>query len=131
MTLPGSPAPKPDEKSAAATPGKPQKASSGALALKTIRDVMWNKVGILRSGKELTEGLRQLAAVELPKTARPGRAEHELRNLHLLATLITRSGLAREESRGSHYRSDFPYRDDEKFSKHSTITKGEEIRFEG
>ncbi len=130
MTLPGSPAPKPGEKSASAALPKVEKSSPSALALKTIRDIMWTKVGILRSGKELAEALRHLAALDLPKTAKPVRADHELRNLHILATLIARSGLAREESRGSHYRSDFPYRDDEKFSKHSAVKKGDEIRFE-
>jgi L-aspartate oxidase len=130
MSLPGSPAPKPGE-TANLVPvaPKPQKMTPAAAALKTIRDIMWNKVGILRSGKELTEAVRLLATLELPSSAHPGRAEHELRNLHALATLIARSGLAREESRGSHYRSDFPYRDDEKFQKHSAILKNTEVRF--
>ncbi|HSC45483.1 MAG TPA: hypothetical protein VLC94_06615, partial [Candidatus Acidoferrum sp.] len=58
------------------------------------------------------------------------RADHELHNLHCLASLITRSALAREESRGSHYRADFPYRDDDKFQKHSIIQRSEEVKFE-
>jgi succinate dehydrogenase/fumarate reductase flavoprotein subunit len=53
-----------------------------------------------------------------------------LRNLHTLALLIARSGLAREESRGSHYRADFPYRNDEDFGKHSVVQKGKQVRFE-
>jgi len=44
--------------------------------------------------------------------------------------LIARSGLAREESRGSHYRSEFPFRNDEKFGKHSLMQKNNEVRFE-
>ena len=130
MSLPGSPAPKPGE-TANLVPvvPKPQKMTPAAAALKTIRDIMWNKVGILRSGKELAEALRLFETLELPHSAHPGRAEHELRNLHVLATVIARSGLAREESRGSHYRSDFPYRDDEKFQKHSVISKNAEVRF--
>jgi len=130
MSLPGSPAPKPGE-TANLVPvvPKPQKMTPAAAALKTIRDIMWNKVGILRSGKELEEALRLFGTLELPHSAHPGRAEHELRNLHVLATVIARSGLAREESRGSHYRSDFPYRDDEKFQKHSVISKNAEVRF--
>jgi len=95
-----------------------------------IRDVMWRDVGILRSGKELTEGIEQLQALELPKSEKPGRAGHELRNLHTLALLIARSALAREESRGSHYRSDFPYRNDEDLGKHSAVQKGSDVRFE-
>jgi L-aspartate oxidase len=58
------------------------------------------------------------------------RADHELHNLHTLATLICRSALAREESRGSHYRSDFPYRDDDAFQKHSLVQHGKDVTFE-
>jgi L-aspartate oxidase len=130
MTLPGSPAPKPGESAAVPAAPKAEKLTPAAAALKNIREIMWNKVGILRSGKDLAEALRLLNAMELPRTETPGRTEHELRNLHGLATLIARSGLAREESRGSHYRSDFPFRDDEKFQKHSVVSKGEEVRFE-
>jgi succinate dehydrogenase/fumarate reductase flavoprotein subunit len=43
---------------------------------------------------------------------------------------MVKSALARHESRGSHYRSDFPYRDDDGFSKHSIAQKTKEIRFE-
>ena len=130
MILPGSPAPKPGEtENLVPVAPKPQKMTPTAAALKTIRDIMWNKVGILRSGKELAEALRLLAALELPRCAHRGRVEHELRNLHLLATVVARSGLAREESRGSHYRSDFPYRDDEKFQKHSVVSKSAEVGF--
>jgi len=43
---------------------------------------------------------------------------------------MMRSALAREESRGSHYRSDFPFRNDEDLAKHSTVQKGKDVRFE-
>jgi L-aspartate oxidase len=130
--LPGSPAPKPNNPGAApmASGKAASKNSLPCAALTKIRDVMWREAGILRSGKELTEAIKQLQAVELPKTQKPGRGEHELRNLHTLALLIARSALAREESRGSHYRSDFAYRNDEQFNKHSAVQKGQEVRFE-
>jgi L-aspartate oxidase len=139
--LPGSPAPKPGEgkiaasaaaaaKSSLLTSAKNAKLPPAAVALITIRDVMWTKVGILRSARELAEAIRQLEALELPLVAKPGRAESELRNARDLALLIARSGAAREESRGSHYRADFPYRDDENFAKHSAVRKGEDVRFE-
>ena len=95
-----------------------------------MREIMWKQVGILRSGKELREAIDALDAIELPRKEKDGRAEYELRNLHSLALLIARSALAREESRGSHYRSDFPYRDDETFEKHSIVSKGQEVNFE-
>jgi L-aspartate oxidase len=126
--LPGSPAPKPGNALAAAT-APPEKPAPSAALLK-IRDLMWRNVGILRSGKELAAVIEQLKGISLPSSAKPARAEHELHNLHALALLIARSALAREESRGSHYRCDFPFRDDEGFNKHSEIAKGGEIRFE-
>jgi L-aspartate oxidase len=91
---------------------------------------MWHDVGILRGGKELAAAIQQLQGMELPKSDTPGRAEHELRNLHTLALLITRSALAREESRGSHYRSDFPYRNEEDLAKHSVVRKNKDVTFE-
>jgi L-aspartate oxidase len=130
--LPGSPAPLPGnssatQKEAAKNAAKP---SPACAMLEKIRDVMWREVGIMRSGKELTDAIKQLKAMELPKTEKPGRSAHELRNLHSLALLMAQSALAREESRGSHYRSDFAYRNDEDFSKHSVVQKGKDIRFE-
>ena len=44
--------------------------------------------------------------------------------------LLEPAAVAREESRGSHYRSDFPFRNDEDFAKHSTLQKGKDVRFE-
>jgi L-aspartate oxidase len=134
--LPGSPAPMPGNsatmhKEPSKTASKSASNSSpSCAALTKIREVMWREVGILRSGKELAEGVKQLQALELPKSEKHGREEHELRNLHTLALLIARSGVAREESRGGHYRSDFPYRNDEDFGKHSVVQKGKDVKFE-
>jgi succinate dehydrogenase/fumarate reductase flavoprotein subunit len=77
----------------------------------------------------LANAINQLESLELPKSEKSGRGAHELRNLNALALLIARSGLAREESRGSHYRSDFPYRNDEDFGKHSVVQKGKDVKF--
>jgi L-aspartate oxidase len=52
----------------------------------------------------------------------------EARNIHQAALLIARSALAREESRGAHYRTDFPAHKDG-FLKHSVVC-GQEISFE-
>src|SRR6266481_1666416 len=130
--LPGSPAPLPGNSSAAdkEPPKATTKPSPACATLTKIREVMWREVGILRSGKELADAIKQLESLELPKSEKPGRTGHELRNMHALALLIARSGLAREESRGSHYRSDFPYRNDEEFGKHSVVQKGKDVRFE-
>lgn len=130
--LPGSPAPLPDNGSAVKKdpPKAAGKPSPSCATLEKIREVMWREVGIMRSGKELTDAVKQLEAIELAKSEKPSRATHELRNLRMLALLLARSALAREESRGSHYRSDFPYRNDEDFSKHSAVQKSKGVWFE-
>ena len=131
VTLPGSPAPKPGATTSHGTATlKPGDKKDASPALTKIRDLMWRNVGILRTGKDLSAAIEQLEALELPKSEKPGRAEYELRNLHSLALLIAKSALARTESRGSHYRSDFPYRDDDDFDKHSRVSQGHDITFE-
>jgi len=130
--LPGNPsaAPKEAVKNGAAKNGGAKPASAVCPALTKIRDLMWRNVGIMRTGKDLAEAIKQLEAIEHPKCEKSGRGGHELRNLHTLALAMTRAALAREESRGSHYRSDFPFRNDEDFAKHSALQKGKEVRFE-
>ncbi len=127
--LPGSPAPKPNAHStekSSPTSAKPPEAPARAQ----IRDLMWRHVGILRGGKELKAALTVLDSINVPLNGHATRDDHELKNLHSLAKLITRSAIGREESRGSHYRSDFPYRDDDDFQKHSVVTKNAEVTFE-
>ena len=134
--LPGSLAPKPDQANAAEASGtsghghkNPAKIGNSPEREK-IREVMWKLVGILRSGKDLASATEQLTALELPVPEKTGRAEFELRNLKALGVVMAQSALARHESRGSHYRSDFPYRDDEDFAKHSVVQKGKDVKFE-
>lgn len=126
--LPGSPAPK-----SWASPEKcPEKAKvhSDSNPLRgQIRELLWKDAGILRNGKDLKAALATLTAMQIPRAGKETR-EHELHNLRLLGSLVCRCALAREESRGSHYRSDFPYRDDEAFQKHSLIAKDHDVIFE-
>lgn len=127
--LPGSPAPK-TWNNCEKNLDKPKPRAATAAALETLREVMWKQVGILRSGKDLKAAIDALAAMKIPSSDNDGRCEHELANLHTLGLLVARSALAREESRGSHYRSDFPYRDDDKFQKHSVISRAHGVTFE-
>jgi len=62
----------------------------------SLRELLWNHAGIIRSAETLREGLSMLEDVE----ADP--------RLKLLARGVLECALAREESRGSHYREDFP-----------------------
>ena len=53
----------------------------------------------------------------------------EAHNIHACALLIVRSALARLESRGAHYRTDYPLHDDAHFQKHSVV-RGGKVSFE-
>ncbi len=90
---------------------------------------MWQKAGLLRDAAGLEAGL---AEVRIEVGAIPqqlSRAPLELRNLQTVGELILRSALAREESRGAHYRNDFPQRDDARYGRHSVIRENQ-ITFE-
>jgi L-aspartate oxidase len=127
--LPGVPVPKTWNNSSE-RPGEKAKAKPAASsALTHLRELMWKYAGILRSGKELKTAIESLRAMEIPPSEK-NRFDCELRNLHALGLLIARSALTREESRGSHYRSDFPFRDDEKLQKHSLIAKDHDVTYE-
>ncbi len=95
-----------------------------------IRTILWESVGIIRNARDLTRAIEQLSALNVERPAQPSRAPSELYNAWTLAQLIARCALEREESRGSHYRSDFPFRNDEQFQKHSVVSLGKKVSFE-
>ncbi len=93
-----------------------------------IQDIMWKGSGLVRTRTGMLETIRRLEELA-PRVAHPRtRRTQEAANLHLAGLLVTRSALAREESRGAHYRTDYPGHDDKKFLKHSVV-KGESVRF--
>jgi len=108
-------------------PGHHSAAKPVYPVLEQIRTIVWKDVGIIRDGRDLALAIEQLGTLELARPETPSRAACELYNIWTLARLIARSALAREESRGSHYRADFPYRNDEDFRKHSLIARGKKI----
>jgi L-aspartate oxidase len=93
------------------------------------QQLMWSNVGIVRDAERLTEAVSRLEAIlaQLPPAMNPRQAE--ARNIVESGLAIARSALARKESRGGHYRSDFPAKDDTNFRKHSVLT-GDRVRFE-
>ena len=78
-----------------------------------IQELMWQKVGLIRRQSELESALTELKHLANQAT------NTRTRNFATLARLITEAALWREESRGGHYRADFPKRDDEKWQVHS------------
>jgi len=94
-----------------------------------LRALMWKHAGLLRSAEGLNRA--KLALEEMAYDIPRGHTRRalEARNLHQAAMLMVESALARKESRGAHYRNDFPQRDDKSFRKHSVLERGK-LRFE-
>jgi L-aspartate oxidase len=93
-----------------------------------IQSVMWNDVGIVRTRAGMQRAVTTLEEIT-PKLQNPKTClEHEAANLHLAALAVARSALAREESRGTHYRADYPDHDDKRFLKHSAV-RGQKVVF--
>jgi L-aspartate oxidase len=84
-----------------------------------IRQIMWEKVGIVRDAEALTEAATLLESFSWIKEGHvDALSVIEVRHMLNLAQLMVRSALDREESRGCHFRSDFPDRNDGVFSRH-------------
>jgi L-aspartate oxidase len=104
-----------------------------------LRATMWRHAGLLRDEAGLRAGVAVHAAIggrvaEIAETGDPCRALIEAQSLVTVARAILRAALVREESRGAHFRNDFPRRDDESFQKHSVDSGSgrgtEDVRFE-
>jgi L-aspartate oxidase len=87
-----------------------------------LRAIAWNSCGVLRNGPELAAAYKKLQSRWLQPMEFPNRVDFELRNIHQVAALISLAALAREESRGGHFRTDFPAAS-KAFEKHSLITQ--------
>jgi len=101
----------------ATLPSDPQK------AVEEARSILWEKVGIIRDGKQLAAAVKRLSELALAVAPELSRSSYEACNILTVAPLIARCALAREESRGAHYRSDFPLKNETKSPRHSYITK--------
>lgn len=125
----------PDGKKASAknhrsAPDSVQAQSEMLKLTEEIRALAWKYVGIIRTGKELESALVRLQELANRLPGRPRRRDYEAANMATVAALVAHCALAREESRGGHYRSDFPFRVDDKLQKHSLIFPNSPVAFE-
>jgi len=76
--------------------------------LSALQALLWDKVSIIRNKEGLTQAADILAAWQNSLPQPVDRPSYELSNLILTGRLVTEAALVREESRGVHFRTDFP-----------------------
>ena len=87
---------------------------------KRVKRVMWERVGILRDRASLQRAITEFEQIERSNLGTSSR------NFVTLALLVARAALWREESRGGHFRSDFPDQHED-FRVHSIQKIGDAI----
>lgn len=106
---------------------------SVAVIRKELRKVMKEKAGIFRNQQDLEQALKIIRSLKESYANVRVKDESRFFNTELMqaielgfmldnAELITLGALFRKESRGSHFRTDFPDRDDKNWLKHTIIT---------
>ncbi|MBM3786356.1 MAG: fumarate reductase/succinate dehydrogenase flavoprotein subunit [Acidobacteria bacterium] len=97
-----------------------------------LQDLMQNLVGIVRLENEMTQAIEKIQALKAraAKVFVPGNREYnngwhmamDLPNMLEVSEMIARSGIDRKESRGAHFRDDYPKKDDE-YSKFNLVIR--------
>jgi L-aspartate oxidase len=90
--------------------------------LERFRESMFRNVGLERSQERLEQILNSSQQIHLLASP-PDKATAEAANIALLGYLIARCAYERKESRGAHFRCDYPNRDDATFQKRLVISK--------
>lgn len=98
-----------------------------------LRKAMWDYVGIVRNEENLNLMLGKLMQLEKRINDLNGNGVNvrflELKNMATVSKLITKAAQIRKESRGTHYREDYPSTDDKNWLKHICLErKGENLR---
>jgi len=100
---------------------------------KTLERLLWEKAGIIRTAEGLEEGLTKLDEVDqrLKEGTSIFSSESVVKRMKLVnavcvSRMIMESALRREESRGAHFRSDYPAMDDRKWLGSYSIQRSDE-----
>jgi len=99
-----------------------------------LQKLMWGNVGIIRTKTNLSQSLKKIRQLKEKSKNTEIKSKIKLYNRELLLALenesllqtaecICMAALKRTESRGAHYRSDYPFLDDEKWLKNITLKK--------
>jgi succinate dehydrogenase/fumarate reductase flavoprotein subunit len=93
-----------------------------------LKTQMWNKAGISRKKNELEDALKYIQR-SFPPVAVENTSELirllEFRNMKIVAEMVCKAALQRTESRGAHFRVDYPDEDNSQWLKNIVIRKGE------
>ena len=89
-----------------------------------VRGLLWNGCGLFRNREGLTNVLEECKGWR-QKFDQSGFSPR-MQSIVTVGELVARAALRREESRGAHYRTDFPERNDIDWSRHTTIAKYED-----
>jgi len=100
------------------------KKATAVPSLSALQQLHWGKVGIIRNKAGLTQAAETLAAWQESLPQPTDRPSYELNNLVLAGRLMTEAALLREESRGAHFRADFPQTSPQ-WQRHIVFTSGE------
>jgi len=89
-----------------------------------LQKIMLRYAGLRRDAQGLSKGIQELERhLPIYESILTQREEYEFANLLTSALLISKAALGREESRGAHYREDFPVRDDLMWRKHTVLNR--------
>ena len=91
-------------------------------SLSALQHLLWDTVGIIRAKEGLTRAADVLYAWQRAFPQPTDRPSYELSNLVLAGRLIAEAALLREESRGTHFRTDFPQRSP-RWQRHIVLTE--------
>jgi L-aspartate oxidase len=108
-------------------PGALPEPRDSTISAAEIRGIAWDRCGIRRDAAGLRTACRLLADADRASAAASPQSA-EAANMREVVQLIARCALAREESRGAHFRRDFPQKVAE-FEKHSVVRKGGDVTF--
>jgi fumarate reductase (CoM/CoB) subunit A len=117
-----------DEKDRLEALGHAGRFDAEALSIR-LKELMWRHASILRNRQGLEKALEAIGQLQSQETAvavtnpKDLRAAVEFQNMRRVAETVCRAALMRRESRGAHFRSDFPDEDDENWLASIVITK--------
>jgi L-aspartate oxidase len=117
------------------TPLSSQEEKQVEAVIGRLQAGMWANAGLLREEETLRQGLavQSVCADELAELTGQGKRSRRLaegRGMCRVANAILQAALARTESRGAHFRKDYPKRDDVNFLKHSVMGGDGRVGFE-